>query len=125
MGINRTLPRWLVATYAISTTESGPAIRRRFCSRRVLHRAAMCEHIVESEESSTIRYQAMVSEVRGDRMRRRLTGFVILQNLFEIRHTPIGPRLTCIKVRYQNHCFGVNPSLRNWAKIVPIMGSDL
>ena len=36
-----------------------------------------------------------------------------------------GPRLTCIEVRYQNHCFWVNPSSRNWAKIVPIMGSDL
>jgi hypothetical protein len=40
------------ATYAISTTEYGSTIRRRFCWSNVSYSAARWERIVGSEESS-------------------------------------------------------------------------
>ena len=49
------------ATYYLND-RIGPDDPQRFCSRRVSHRAARCERIVGSEESSITRDQAMVSE---------------------------------------------------------------
>jgi hypothetical protein len=51
-------------------------ICRRFCSRKVSHKAARCERIVGFWESSTTRYQIMVKGT--DKMRRRLTGCAYL-----------------------------------------------
>ena len=71
------------ATYAISTTEYGSTIRRRFCSSRVSYSAARCERIVGSDESSGRRRR--LGFVRRERRERRTNHLCTLSTPARIR----------------------------------------